>query len=217
MEILSKEKIKILAGGTDVIIQSRHNHNPQVLLNLSSLPDLQGIEETAESITIKGATTFSHILDNPIIKKEFPILWEACSRIGSKQIRNRATIAGNIVNAAPCADSVPPLIIYGAELILQSQKGKRSVPAAEFVQGSYRTLIESDEILTEIVIPKLEKDKRYVYHYYQLGRRNAVNITRMSISAMILMENMFIKECRLVDGSLFSKPPEIDKNRIHAA
>jgi CO/xanthine dehydrogenase Mo-binding subunit/CO/xanthine dehydrogenase FAD-binding subunit len=209
LEVLSQINAKVLSGGTDVIVQARHQNQPQFLLNIFSLPELKGIEENDSAFIIKGATTFSNLLDDKRIEIEFPILWKACSQIGSKQIRNRATIAGNIVNAAPCADSVPPLILYNAKVTLQSIQEKREIPIREFVLGSYQTMIRNDEILTSISIPKLIKEKNYLSHYYQLGRRNAVNITRMSISLLICFENSIVSECRLVDGSLFNKPQRL--------
>ncbi|MBL7149861.1 MAG: FAD binding domain-containing protein, partial [Candidatus Cloacimonetes bacterium] len=152
---------------------------------------------------------FTEIINNDIIKREFPLLVKACSLIGSTQIRNRATIGGNIVNAAPCADSVPPLIVYKANLHLRSVKEERIVPISEFIERHYKTIIQPDEILTAITIPKLS-DKKYYHSYYQLGRRNAVNITRMSISVMMSFDkDDKIEECYIVDGSLFRRSQRI--------
>jgi len=148
------------------------------------------------------------------IKRDFPLLAEACSHIGSTQIRNRGTIGGNIVNAAPCADSVPPLIIYNASLVLRSKDTERIIPAAEFIESHYKTSIRFDELLVELRIPKMKK-KKYYTSYFQLGRRNAVNITRMSISVIISFdEQNKVEECFIVDGSLFSRSqrlPEVEE------
>ncbi|MFA4852877.1 MAG: FAD binding domain-containing protein, partial [Bacteroidales bacterium] len=130
------------------------------------------------------------------------------SLIGSKQIRNRATLGGNIVNAAPCADSVPPLIMYDARVIVQSGNGSREVPVKDFVIKNYQTQIRPDEILTAIVIPIPQK--KFYHNYYQLGRRNAMNITRMSVGAMISFnKNKEIEDCRIAAGSLFDRPQRI--------
>ena len=204
LELLSEDNTSILAGGTDVLVQSRLQSEPQKLINISCLNDLKGIQESENDITIYGCTTFTSLLENSSIKKYFPILWQACSKIGSTQIRNRATIAGNIANAAPCADSVPPLVLYDATAILKSLTREREVKISDLVKGSYQTEIKNDEIITEIVIPKLSH--KYFSHYYQLGRRNAVNITRMSISILLSADKDIVNECRIVDGSLFSKP-----------
>ena len=206
---LADGKLKLLAGGTDVVVQARHKTESLNLLNIFSLPELKKIKETGDKLTIGAATTFTEIINNDIIKREFPLLLKACSLIGSTQIRNRATIGGNIVNSAPCADSVPPLIVYKANLHLCSSKGERIVPISKFIERHYKTEIQSDEILTAIIIPKLP-DKKYYHSYYQLGRRSAVNITRMSICVMLSFDkDDKIDECCIVDGSLFSRSQRI--------
>jgi CO/xanthine dehydrogenase Mo-binding subunit/CO/xanthine dehydrogenase FAD-binding subunit len=203
IDILNKKKCKILAGGTDLIIRLRMKSEQQELLNIYNLPQLKGITENNSGISIGSLVTFSEIIKNKIIVTNFPVLVKACSLIGSPQIRNRATIGGNIVNAAPCADAVPPLILYNAKLILKSQKGTREIKIQDFIIKSYQTKIKPDEILVSIKVPKPEK--KYYYSYFQLGRRNALNITRMSISAIVSLDkNNLVEECRLVDGSLFS-------------
>jgi len=204
LEILSGKKFQILAGGTDIIVQARMKTELQNLLNIYSLQELKEITETENEIIIGSAVTFSKLISNKIIQKHFPILVKACSSIGSTQIRNRATIGGNIINAAPCADSVPPLILRSAELVLQSKSENRKIPIKDFIIKHYKTQIKTDEILISISIPK-PSNKKYYHRYSQLGRRNAMNITRMSISAMIsFASNKNIEECYLVDGSLFS-------------
>jgi CO/xanthine dehydrogenase Mo-binding subunit/CO/xanthine dehydrogenase FAD-binding subunit len=209
---LVSEEYKIIAGGTDVIVELRKRNEAEKLLNISQLPELKKIKKTQEAVIIGSATSVTDIINHKAIIKLFPLLVEACSLIGSKQIRNRATLGGNIVNAAPCADSVPPLILYDAKVILQSKDGVREIPVKEFIVKNYQTQITANEILTGIVIP-LPVNKFY-HSYYQLGRRNAVNITRMSVGVMISMnsENK-IEDCRIAAGSLFDRPqriPEIE-------
>jgi CO/xanthine dehydrogenase FAD-binding subunit len=150
--------------------------------------------------------TFSSIVNDPLVQKHFPLLISACSQIGSQQIRNVATIAGNLVNAAPCADSAPPLILYEAKLLLRSLEGTRTVPVADFIIKSYQTMIKQDEIVVAIQIPLSDPGKTFE-HYYQLGRRKALNITRLSISARARFdENGLINEICLAAGSLLSRP-----------
>jgi CO/xanthine dehydrogenase Mo-binding subunit/CO/xanthine dehydrogenase FAD-binding subunit len=207
---LINEEYKIIAGGTDVIIELRKRNEPEKLINISQLNELRKIKKSKEEINIGSAVSVTDIISNKSIIKNFPLLVEACSLIGSKQIRNRATLGGNIVNAAPCADSVPPLVIYDAKVVLQSKDGSREIPIKDFVVKNYQTQIRPDEILTTIIIPL--PLKKYYHSYYQLGRRNAVNITRMSIGAMIVFDNeKNIEECRIVAGSLFDKPKRIEE------
>jgi len=209
---LVSEEYKIIAGGTDVIVELRKRNESEKLLNISQLPELKKIKKTKEAVIIGSTASVTDIITNKTIKKLFPLLVEACSLIGSKQIRNRATLGGNIVNAAPCADSVPPLILYDAKVVLQNKDGVREILVKDFIVKNYQTQIKADEILTGIVIPL--PVKKFYHSYYQLGRRNAVNITRMSVGVMIAMdiENK-IEDCRIAAGSLFDRPqriPEIE-------
>ena len=213
LNLLAENPFKILAGGTDVVVGLRKETKPQNILNIFSLNELKKITETEAEIIIGGAVTFSQILENSALQSNFPMLIEACSQIGSKQIRNRATIGGNIVNAAPCADSVPPLIAYNATLKLQSkQNGIRKIPIEDFIIKNYHTQIRNDEILVSIAVPKPKKP--YHYSYFKLGRRKALNITRISIGILISFgKDSVVEECKIVSGSLFSKPkriPEIE-------
>lgn len=204
LNLIAADDWKILAGGTDLIISLRKRTGKHNLLNIFNLKELQGCFAVNDVLRLKAGTTFTQILADKAVGEKFPLLWEACSQIGSTQIRNRATIGGNIVNAAPCADSVPPLLLYNAELILQWHQGKRTVPAAEFIKKNYQTITRQNEILTEIILPIPVGNYRYAY--YKLGRRNALNITRMSFAAMIDFANEQIRDCRLACGSMFSKP-----------
>lgn len=209
LEQLSKPELQILSGGTDMIIEMRMKTGENTLLDISHLDELKKIKVTKNEISIAGSCTFTQIISNDDIQKHFPMLTKACSTIGSLQIRNKGTIGGNIVNAAPCADSYPPLIAYNAEFILTSKNGTRKISADEFIIKNYKTQLSTDEILTEVIIPIPKKI--YEYSYFQLGRRNAVNITRISIGILISFENNKIEECKIVSGSLFHKPMRIEK------
>ncbi|MGL4861249.1 MAG: FAD binding domain-containing protein, partial [Enterobacteriaceae bacterium] len=142
-------------------------------------------------------------------KERYPLLANACKTIGSTQIRNRATIGGNTVNAAPCADSIPPAIIYDAQVVLQSVRGTRSMPLSEFLISGYKTQKEADELLVEVILQP-PPPAHVIELYDQLGRRNALNITRQSLTALLGTDaNGNINYCRMVDGSLFSKPQRL--------
>ncbi len=207
LTLMSENKYKVLAGGTDIVVQARHKIKPLKLINIFSLPELKKIKVRNNEVEIGSAVTFTKILNSEHLTN-FKLLLQAIKTIGSTQIRNKATIGGNIVNAAPCADSVPPLIAYDARLRLRSKENERIVPISEFIKRNYRTIIRLDEILISIIIPK---PKNYFYSYMQLGRRNAVNITRMSISVLINFDDKNrIEECIIVDGSLFSRSQRIE-------
>jgi CO/xanthine dehydrogenase FAD-binding subunit len=205
LKMLAEANVTALAGGTDVMVQGRMKTNAQHLINIANLPGLCHIEERDTSVVIGGGVCFNKLTEHPLVRERYPLLATACQKVGSKQIRNRATIGGNIVNAAPCADSVPPLIAYGAELVLQSAAGKRRMSVADFITNGYETKLESGELLVEIILP--EPPPNLIQNYDQLGRRNALNITRLSLTSLFSIDgDGKISLCRLVDGALLSKP-----------
>ncbi len=208
LKLLAEDSHNIISGGTDVVIQARLSNEPLSLVYIGTLPELKGITDREDEIEIGGAETFSSIIRHKLLQRHFPLFVEACRLIGSTQIRNRGTLGGNLVNAAPCADSLPPLIAYGAKIHLQSQNGRRDIDAAEFMLKQYQTQIQPGEILVAITIPK--PAKTYYHSYFQLGRRNAMNITRLSVSAKIAFDDAGnVEECSLVDGAMFSRPQRL--------
>jgi xanthine dehydrogenase FAD-binding subunit len=195
---------KILAGGTDLLIELRKPSakTPTVVIDISRLQELKGIEESDNAICIKPLTTHTELLQSNIIRQFAPLLRQAVSTIGSPQIRNRGTIGGNIMNAAPCADTVPPLMALDAMVKLQSVKGERLVPFIDFFVKPYQTIAAKDEILTEIRFPKLNNSAKGVF--IKLGRRNALAISRLSVAAILQKTDArLIREARIVPGAAF--------------
>ncbi len=196
---------RYLAGGTDLLVQLRNTGAPAQLIDLSRIEELHTIQEMDGGYRIGGGVTFSELLAHKEMMRRCPVLREAISRIGARQIRNRATIAGNLVNAAPCADSAPPLILYNAVIRIASRSGTREIPASDFILHAYKTALRPGEIFASIDLPA--GDPSESWGYYQLGRRNAMNITRMSVSVAAKMSpDGVIENCRIVQGSLLSKP-----------
>ena len=210
LQMLSEKRYQILAGGTDIVIGLRMKSGKQKLMNIFDLDELKGIVFDEDSIRIAACTPITQILEDEQVRTHFPLLIQACSTIGSKQIRNRGSLGGNIVNAAPCADSYPPLLMYNATFVLASINGTRSLAAKDFIVRNYQTKINSEEILTEIILP-IPPKKKYYHSYFQLGRRNALNITRLSVGIRMTFEEDIIKTCDLVSGSLFNKPMNIQE------
>jgi CO/xanthine dehydrogenase Mo-binding subunit/CO/xanthine dehydrogenase FAD-binding subunit len=212
LDFLADGQSRPVAGGTDVLVQARLTNDPVVLVDISGVKALKGLAETAEGGVIIGAgICFSDLTAHPLVQEKYPLLVTACNTIGSLQLRNRATLGGNIVNAAPCADSVPPLIMYDAEVELQSrERGTRRVSLSDFITAGYRTLIQPDELLTAVILPPPLQHERLQQRYLQLGRRNALNITRQSLTGQFVIDNAKnLIRCRLVDGAMFSKPQRL--------
>ena len=198
-----------IAGGTDVLVQARFRSDSLPLVNIAALSELKAIIDVDGGISIGAGVCFTDLVNHPLIQQRYPLLVTACKTVGSLQLRNRATVGGNIVNAAPCADSMPPLIIYDADVELHSVRGMRRMPVSEFVIGGYRTALESGELLTRFIIPAPMKQP-LLNRYLQLGRRNALNITRQSLTGQFSLDaSGVVQVCRLVDGALMSKPQRL--------
>ncbi|WP_380183143.1 molybdopterin cofactor-binding domain-containing protein [Kalamiella sp. sgz302252] len=210
LQALADGSSRPIAGGTDVLVQARLSTAPLPLVDISGLAELKTIAPCEEGITIGAGVCFSELTANKQIQADYPLLVTACNTIGSLQLRNRATIGGNIVNAAPCADSVPPLIIYDAAVVLQSHKARRNMPLADFITAGYRTQLQPDELLTAVILPAPYRDAGLQQRYLQLGRRNALNITRQSFTGQFTFNKAgILVRCRLVDGALLSKPQRL--------
>jgi len=146
---------RILAGGTDLLIQLRNNDiQPSFILDLKNIPELQaGIQMKNGFVSIGAMVTISEVIMNPLINKYFPALIDATKVVGSVQIRNRATLVGNICNASPAADGAPPLLVYGAEVIAIGSKGTRRIPVNEFFVQSGVTTLQKREFVASIELP----------------------------------------------------------------
>ncbi len=203
LERLEREKLTVLAGGSDLLVTHRKSPDPVRFLNVLGLPELRGVTEDDEGFRVGAATTFSELIESPLAR-HYPVLTRAAALIGSKQIRNRATIGGNVVNAAPCADSVPPLVLYGARAEIASKAGTWSLAIEDLITGNYRTALLPGEMVVAFRIPPLAP-RRWVDSYFKLGRRNAVNITRMSLSILAALDGERVEEIRIVPGSVFAR------------
>ena len=193
-----------IAGGTDVLVESRQSYftPPQTLIDLSYLDDLKGIEENDGFIRIGALATHTEILQNPLIRQYAPLLAEACAQVGSQQIRNRGTLGGNICNASPCADTVPPLLALEAEVEIFGPDKTRRLPMEEFFVKPYRTVLQKNEALTAVYFPPLPAG--YGSAFYKLGRRKALAISRINMAAVLKTDDSgLIKEVRLAPGSVF--------------
>ena len=141
---------------------------------------------------------------SPLVRKYAPALSIAALSMGSVQIRNRGTIAGNIVNASPCADLAPPLLIHDTVLFLESPDGKREVPLSKFLKGPYKTDIKHGEIVKYFSIRKIHEGGET---FYKLGRREAMNKARMNFAAYLSLDGSGkIKDIKFASGALTPYP-----------
>jgi len=203
--------VKIIAGGTDLLVELRslspREKGPGIVLDITPIDELKGIEDNGSTITIGPLTTHREIAASPIIREHAPLLSTACSTIGATQHRNIATIGGNVINGSPAADSVPALIVLDAEAVFKSKNGERVSPLKEIFVKPYRTDIKEDEILTALRFERLPEGARS--SFIKLGRRNALAISRMNIAVIIVLEGNTIVEARISPGSATPLPDRI--------
>ena len=194
---------RIVAGGTDLLIELRamDRKGPEVIVDISFLDELRGISSMSDSVILRPLMTHSEIMRSGALRELAPLLSSAASAIGSVQIRNRGTIGGNIMNAAACADTVPPLIALGAALTLKSKKGSRKIDMAEFFLEPYKTKASPEEVLTEISFRRLPSEAQS--SFVKLGRRNALAISRLSVAAILMND----KNGRSPMPASFRAPP----------
>lgn len=146
---------RILAGGTDLIIRLRDRTlTPAVVVDVKRIPEFEPrIEESGGWLRISAGTVMTDIVDSALVQRSFPALVEAARIVGSLQIRNRATLAGNQCNASPAADTAPPLLVYGARLTIAGPSGARELALNDFFVRSGVTTLALGELVTQISLP----------------------------------------------------------------
>jgi len=180
-------KARIIAGGTDLVIGLRNgNHSPHWLIDITRIEELREIEEMDGALSIGAAVTHSEISSSSLVKKYGKVLSDAASEIGSPQIRNVGTIGGNIVNASPAADTLPPLMVLNATGKVVSKEGERQVPLSQLFKGPYKTTLKPHELLVQIIFAKLSPEVRS--SFVRLARRDAMAIARMSVAIVLQTE-----------------------------
>jgi carbon-monoxide dehydrogenase medium subunit len=149
-------KISILAGGTDLLAQIRSRLvKPELVVDIKGAKELQRLEATEEGLSIGAAVILNRVLEQHEITAPYTALREAVSDLASYQIRNRATLVGNVTNASPCADTVPPLCVMEASVEVVGPSGTRRILVEEFITGNRETKLERDEFVTRVVVPPL--------------------------------------------------------------
>ena len=173
---------QVLAGGTDFYPSVGERLPPGRVVDITALREIRGISIETNEIRIGGLTTWTELIGTPL-PPCFDALKAAAREIGSVQIQNRGTLAGNVCNASPAADGVPPLLAFDAEVELISSGGKRRMPLAEFITGNRRTLLRPDEILAAIIVPRSIENASSAF--LKLGARRYLVISISMVAAML--------------------------------
>ena len=198
VQALAAPGVQILAGGTDFYPAHVGRVVSAPVLDITAIDELDGIAETAGEFRIGGRTTWTQLIATPL-PRCFDALKAAAREVGSIQIQNRATIAGNLCNASPAADGVPPLLALDAEVELLSTTGARRLPLARFITGNRKTERRSDEILTAIIVPRTIDGPSA---FLKLGARRYLVISIAMVAAVIEKDGEgAVSQARIAVGS----------------
>lgn len=204
-EILkNNENAMIIAGGSDILVKIKDfKITNKDLVGITRINELKGVSKINDEIIINAATTFSEIEKNEIIKENIPILAKSASLVGGPQIRNVATIGGNICNAAPSADSAASLFALNAEFIINGIDYERQMPISDFYLGAGKNALKRGEILSKI---KIKDYKNLSGTYIKFAQRKAMDIATIGVAVMMDYRQNHIKDLRLAYGVAAAVP-----------
>jgi len=198
-----KGKAKFMAGGTDVIVQMKMGRtHPEAIINLSKIPGLRYLI-IEHGLRIGVLTTFRQIERDGFIQRHYTALHEAAKGVTSIQIKTMGTLGGNLCHGSPAADSAPPLIAFGARVKMIEGDKERVLPLESFFIGPGKTLLNREELMVEIQVPKPEANTGSAF--LKLGRVSA-DLAKISIAVAVVREGDFCKDCRIVLGAVAEKP-----------
>jgi CO/xanthine dehydrogenase FAD-binding subunit len=176
---------RLLAGGTDLLVAD-HDHALRecVLVDIKRIPELKPtITESNRIVRISSDTVMTDIADDPAVQLNLPALAAAAASVGAVQIRNRATLAGNLCNASPAADTAPPLLAYGGEVVARGPRGIRRIPMAELFRAPGVTALARGELVTAIEIPVPASPAGSAFG--RVTRRRGADLATVSVAAVI--------------------------------
>ncbi|TPI28006.1 xanthine dehydrogenase family protein subunit M [Mesorhizobium sp. B3-2-1] len=196
LALLGEGAWRILAGGTDFYPAQGSKPFRDNVLDINGLTALRGIAETGSHWIIGARTTWTDVIRHPL-PPAFDALKQAAREVGSAQIQNVASVAGNLCNASPAADGVPGLLVLDAEVELRSAAATRHLPLSEFILGNRRTALQPGEIVTAIRVPKPTGTSAFV----KLGARRYLVISIAMVAARLVVENGIVADAAVAVGS----------------
>ena len=201
------EEAKILAGGTDLIPQIKQRRaEPKHVVNIKRIPGLACVKETDEGVSIGALARLRAIELSPLLNEKLPLLVEAAKTVGSVQIRNMATIGGNICNASPSADMVTPLLALGAEAHVYGGGGARTYPVGEFFRGRGEVKLDLGEMLTGVTVPIPPEGAGSAFE--KVGW-TTFDIATVNIAAVVTLKGGRIDHCRIALGACSPVPMRV--------
>jgi carbon-monoxide dehydrogenase medium subunit len=200
---------RALAGGTDIVVQMKERATrfpyPQTIVSLDRIASLRQIELTpGEGLRIGAGATMTDVAAHEAVRLHFPALAEGAGVVGSLQTMNMATIGGNVCNAAPSADTAPPLLVYEAEAVIAGPSGSRTLPIAEFFKGPGLTALTPGEVLSELRLPLPPANT--VATYERNTPRKQMDIAVVGVAVAITVAGGVIERARVALGAVAPTP-----------
>lgn len=204
--------VQPLAGGTNLIVDMRSGYSsPAVVVNIAKLEELRSIRQENGHLIVGSGVTIAELLESSLIARLAPIMREAAAAFANPLIRNRATVGGNLVNAAPCADTAPPLLALDAEVVLKSQEGVRRLPLEEFLVDAFRTARRPQELLTAVRWPVSPPHSAGAFR--KMGLRKVTCMAKVDVAVVVESDgNGCCQEARIALGAVAPR-----NFRVHAA
>ncbi len=206
LEILEKhgEDVRPIAGGTDLVLAVRSGAlKVGHIMDITRIPELRTLDLDGDTLIVGAAVTISELLELEVVRERLPALWEAMYWLGSPQIRNVATLVGNICNASPAADTAPPLMIYDARVRILGPGGKRVIPIEEFFVHVKKTVLEPGEMVGFVEIPIKEGFRS---RFRKIGKRRAEVLSIVNAAVGFFFGNGRMEGVRIALGSVAPTP-----------
>jgi carbon-monoxide dehydrogenase medium subunit len=199
-------RASVLAGGTDLLVEIKEKiRRPDYVVNIKKLPGLNQLTyDELAGLKIGALVTTRAVETSPLVRTNYPALAQAASELGSIQVRNRATVAGNICRASPSADTPPPLIAAGASVRLFGPAGERVILLEDFFTGPGQTVRARDELLVEIIVPPPPPHTGRLYLKH--GRRKAMELATVGVAVSLTLDQDRCQEARIVLGAVAPTP-----------
>ena len=208
LDFLAKNKALVLAGGTDITVRIKEKiTTPEALLDIKAIKELAELTYKNGELSIGALVTFTELLDSPLIQKEFPMLSQTAKTVACVGIRNRATLVGNICCGMPSVDAAPLLLVYEAEAVLESSKGKRVIPMKDFFTGLKKTALKPDELVTKIIVKKPKE--AHAGLYVKLGRYRGEDIAQSGLGILLTGKDYKVAACSV--AIVPKRLPEVEK------
>jgi CO/xanthine dehydrogenase FAD-binding subunit len=216
LALLAQPGARILAGGTDIFPAAGERPLTGLHIDLTGVQALRRIGVETDEVRIGAAVTWSDLAEADL-PPAFDALKNAAREVGGRQIQNRGTIAGNLCNASPAADGVPPLLILDAEVEIASERGLRRLPLAAFITGNRRTALAQDEIVTAILAPAPKPTMRS--RFLKLGARRYLVISIVMAAVLLDVEGGVVREARVAVGACSAvarRLPDVERRLVGA-